>query len=214
MQWTGPLSDGERIVVLVDGPGVSTDGHLQHEVDRGGRGWVTRSYRREDLIDLATDIRTGAEVRGRRLRPACRVVAGTLDDGLRNTALQRMLVDCGLGEVVLRRALMSARSALEHSHASAASRDWPRACLAMGEAIGHVCDAVATQAGELWPGRRWRLDRLRAVASGSEHDDTTIDELCMLLLSQGLELTEPRPWFAHARSIVHETLVRIEARDD
>lgn len=212
-RWAGSTSDGERVVVIDDGRVEQPGGRALREVDRDGRVWWTRSYCRSDVTGLAADIAAGLEVSGKRLRVACRVASGGLDGRSTETDLQRALRASGLRDSVVRTAAGSARTAVEHALALGALRDWPRAALAMGAALGHVCDALAARSDEIWPGSRWRLERLRAAAPSLEAVDTSVDELSSLLLFDGLDVAEPAGWFERSRSVIHRALAQFEEDD-
>lgn len=206
-QWAGSLADGERVVV---------DGHASHsrfqEVDRDGRVWSVRSLRRLDLLAIAEQLQDGLEVSGKDLRNACRVAAGLAEGQDGQTDLQQTLLTSGLQNAVVRTVAASARAALEHALMTAALRDWPSALSAMSAALGHAGDGLAARGGELWPGRRWRIDRLREVGSTLDDVQTSTDELVALLLFQGLDTREPTAWFSRTRTILHRSLSRLEER--
>lgn len=212
-RWAGATSDGERVKVVEGGRVDQPDGKLLREVDRDGSVWWTRLHRRSDVMGLAADIAAGLEVSGKRLRMACRIASGRLDGRATETELQRVLSASGLRGYVVRSAAGSARTAVEHALALGALRDWPRAALAMGTALGHVCDALAGQGDEIWPGRRWRLERLRAAAPSLEAVGTSVDELSSLLLFDGLDVADPATWFNRSRRIVHRALAEFEEDD-
>lgn len=205
--WSGQHSDAELLIV---DHGTHPAFAFGLAIDVTGRSWRTSFCSRVAIERVLEQLAAGEPgLRSSELRFARRIVAGFAETRDGRTPLQNELVRAGLGDEVARSAGRASQKSLEYSLAAAAADDWPVAVTTMVRSLGSALDGFAAGAGELWPGQRWRLHRLRCVGPALAAVGSSVDDVTGLLMLEGLDRKAPQEWFDRASRLVHNIVAEI-----